>query len=204
MNRQRLKQAEADFLRRFPEGFADPGMVAIGKKHKMAKMIEQTQSCFAEKNFANVDQVVENLVRVISRSSMVSMFEKPKFREFANTLDAMEKETLADGLQERLYGDEAQGFEMITGLLQTRKLAKWSLVSICPVYFRPDYDVYVKPTTVKKIIAEIELPNLQYKPTPSWGFYKTFREQINELKQEVDSPLSPDSAAFTGFLMMSL
>ena len=33
MNLEKLHQAEASFLQRFPGGFADPGMAAIKKKH---------------------------------------------------------------------------------------------------------------------------------------------------------------------------
>ena len=88
--------------------------------------------------------------------------------------------------------------------MQIGKMAKWSLISICPVYYSPQDEVFVKPTTAKKAIAHFELQNLHYRPQPSWEFYTTFRATINEMKTKVDSSLSPNSAAFTGFLMMSM
>ena len=93
---------------------------------------------------------------------------------------------------------------MLVDLLATGKLAKWSLVSIIPMYFRPVDEVFVKPTTAKKIVTQLEIGELQYNPRPSWAFYRVFRERINEMKAAVDPSLSPNSAAFTGFLMMSL
>jgi len=39
LDRSKLKAAEREFLRRFPEGFLDPEMQAIGKKHSMNKMV---------------------------------------------------------------------------------------------------------------------------------------------------------------------
>lgn len=42
------------------------------------------------------------------------------------------------------------------------------------------------------------------KPAPTWKFYDTFRDIVNEMKLRVDPGLSPGNAAFTGFLMMSL
>ncbi len=204
MNLNRLKQAEDEFLAHYPGGFSHPDMMALGKKHKMDRMIELSQQAFDEVAFAHPNGIIENLIKIISRSSMVSMFEKPKFKGFANNLDRLEKDLLVEGLQERLYGNEQHGFEMMLELLNTRKIGKWTLVSICPVYFRPQFEVFVKPTTVKKIISQLCLKNLEYRPTPDWEFYRIFRDQINILKSKVDPGLSPSNAAFTGFLMMSL
>ncbi len=204
MNLDRLKQAESAFLTNFPGGFNHPEMVAIGKKHKMTKMIELSKQVFSDKEFAHPNTLVENLIKVVSQSSMVSMFEKPKFREFCNALSGMEKDILVEGLHERLHGNEQRGFEMMLEILETRKMARWTLISICPTYFNPTAEVYVKPTTVKKIISQLELSELVYNPGPSWAFYEDFRDRINKMKTRVDESLSPSNAAFTGFLMMSL
>jgi hypothetical protein len=84
------------------------------------------------------------------------------------------------------------------------RLAKWSLISICPVYFSPQEAVFVKPTTAKGVIAHFELDELHYRPQPYWEFYTGYRSIIQEMKSLVDPCLSPNSAAFSGFLMMSL
>jgi hypothetical protein len=39
MNIERLKEAENTFLNMYPEGFNDPEMVKVGKKHRMDNMI---------------------------------------------------------------------------------------------------------------------------------------------------------------------
>ena len=204
MNLRKLKQAEADFLNRYPGGFNHEEMQVLGKKHKMAKMVELTQDVFSPLGFEKQHSIIDDLIKVISRSSMVSMFEKPKFKEFAKTLTGEERELMMDALQARLHGDEQQGFELMVDIMLTRKLAKWSLISICPLYFEPQREVFVKPTTVKKIIEILELEKLQYSPLPTWEFYSVFRDTINEMKTKVDKSLSPNNAAFTGFLMMSL
>ncbi len=95
-------------------------------------------------------------------------------------------------------------FESMLALLQSRKLAKWSLMTILTNYFRPQDDVFVKPTTAKGVIATLELENLIYKPAPSWEFYQEYRTQINYMKTLVDSSLSGSNAAFSGFLMMTM
>ena len=204
MNAGRLRQAESEFLARYPGGFDHPDMVAVGKKHKVPQMIEMTQLAFQEGNFGLPTVIVASLTKVIGRSSLVSVFEKSKFKHFANTLTPMEHEWLVDGLQEQLYGHQQSGFEMVVDLLGTRKLAKWPLISVCPMYFRPDHEVFVKPTTIKTMIDALELHELQYHPAPTWAFYAALRSRINEMKSMVDDSLSPNNAAFTGFLMMTL
>ena len=189
---------------RFPGGFEDMEMAAIAKRHKMDQMVAFAQDAFVEAEFEKPWVVLDQLAKLVSRSSMVSMFEKPKFKGFIAALSDDEKVRFADALHNRLYEDEEQGFNDMLEMLSVAKLAKWSLISICPVYFSPFKEVYVKPTTTKGIIATLELKDLAYKPRPSWGFYKRYRDTIEEMKAHVCSSLSPNNAAFTGFLMMSL
>ena len=204
MNIEKLKQAEAKFFNMYPGGFEHPDMVAIGKKHKMDKMITSVQEAFSEDQFGNSKAIVQTMSKFVSRSSMVSLFEKPKFRDLVKSLHNQHETILANGLREMLYGNQEQGFNMMLDVLITGKMAKWSLISMLPVYHKPFEEVSVKPTTAKGVIQQFELNTLVYKPRPSWEFYKEFRSIINEMKATVDSRLSPNNAAFTGFLMMSL
>ena len=204
MNLKRLKQAEAEFLARYPGGFNHPDMITIGKKHNVGKMTEQAKELLSKKAFQKTGPVLASLIKVVSRSSMVSMFEKPKFRDYVNGLDRDEREALARGFQLLLHGKPQRGFEIVIDILARGKLAKWSLITICPNYMKPLDEVFVKPTTAKNVIKYLELENLEYKPRPSWAFYEEFRRQILAMKEKVDPSISPSNAAFTGFLMMSL
>ena len=204
MNLKRLKQAEAEFLARYPGGFNHPDMITIGKKHNVGKMTEQAKELLSKKSFQKTGPVLDSLIKIVSRSSMVSMFEKPKFRDYVNGLDRDEREALAMGFQLLLHGKQQRGFEIVIDILARGKLAKWSLITICPNYMKPLDVVFVKPTTAKNVIKYLELENLDYKPRPSWAFYEEFRRQILAMKEKVDPSISPSNAAFTGFLMMSL
>jgi len=204
MNITKLKHAEALFLQRYPTGFLHPGLAAVGKKHKMPQMIEQTQNCFAKKKFRHTQQIADNMVQMTARSSMVSMFEKPKFKEFVANLSTNEMVKFVEGFQAYLHGNQQKGFEVMLESLKPAKLAKWSLVTILPNYYSPNEEVFVKPTTAKGVIKYFELQNLDYKPLPSWDFYQRYRETILEMKSQVIDTLAPNNAAFCGFLMMSL
>lgn len=204
LNRRKLLQAEADFLARFPDGFADPEMEVIGKKHRMDKMAALASESFSKKACKDVETTAANMVKIVSRSSMVSMFEKPKFRDFVNSLSQDEKAFLVHGLSQFIHGKQQLGFEALVDILKTGKLAKWSLVTIIPTYYAPDTEVFVKPTTAKGVISHFEVPDLVYKPAPTWAFYTAYRQLITVAKGEVSASLSPSNAAFSGFLMMAM
>ncbi|MEO2177519.1 MAG: hypothetical protein ABGY96_25975 [bacterium] len=204
VNLEKLRLAEANFLLQYPGGFDHPDMVAVGKKHRVDKMSEFTAEVLAKSRFKDRGMLLENLVKIVSRSSMVSMFEKPKFRDFVNALDMAEREALSKGFKKMLHGKQERGFNEVLDLFTDGRVAKWSLITIFLVYFRPMTEVFVKPTTAKGIIQKLELDHLVYKPRPSWEFYEAFRTAINDMKAQVDPSLSPNNAAFTGFLMMSL
>ena len=203
MNLNKLKQAEQIFLRRYPGGFNNPELLTTRvRKHKPDQMIALARESFSRENFNHPDLIVQNMIKVVSRSSVISVFEKPRFRDFASGLSHQEWEFLSSGLEQVLHGTEQTGFEMILDLLKSEKLAKWSLITVCQTYFHPLRDVFIKPTTVKGVIAYFELENLHYRPTPSWAFYEGYRSVFHEMKSKVDSSLSPTNPAFSGFLWM--
>lgn len=205
MNLHKLKEAEAAFLERFPLGFADPGMEPIRKRHNVDKL-----SAFAKENLNDItlsqpQTLCENLVTIIGRSSMVSRFEKAPFREFIDGLDSKGKRRLADAYKRRLVGRrKREGFEELVALFARHKLARWSLISAVPFYHAPRREAFVKPTTAKKIIAQLEVEDLDYHARPSWSFYSGYLKLIREIKQHLDPSLTGNNAAITGILMFTL
>jgi hypothetical protein len=203
MNLQKLREAESLFLLRYPGGFENEDMQKIGKKHNVGKLAEYTATALAKPKFRNQAKVLEDIVKIVSRSSMVSMFEKPKFRDYVNGLSRDDREFLAVGFRRLLHGNQKQGFNDLIDVLSEGKLAKWSLITICLLYYRPQREVFVKPTTTKNVIRQFELEGLIYNPRPSWDFYAAYRDVIEAMKKQVNPSLSPNNAAFTGFLMMT-
>ncbi|MGE5416124.1 MAG: hypothetical protein ACM3UZ_05055 [Acidobacteriota bacterium] len=204
MNKTKLKEAEARFLMLYPGGFANPEILEIAKKHKPGKMTKMAQDSFAIEQFESPGRIVESMSKIVGQSSMVSVFEKPKFRDLTRGLIDSEKERLSHGLKEFLHGDQAFGFALMAELLQEYKLARWPLLTVCGVYYRPEVEVFIKPTTTKNVIEYFGLTGLKYSPKPTFEFYRAYREQINEMKVHVDTSLQADNAAFCGFLMMSM
>jgi hypothetical protein len=203
MNVERLREAEFLFLHRYPDGFASDELKPILKRHNVGRLSEFAAEALAKPRFQRQARVLEDIVRIVSRSSMVSMFEKPRFRDYVNGLSRDDRARLAAAFKRLLHGDQTRGFGDLVEMLAEAGLAKWSLVTICPYQYRPNQDVFVKPTTTKNVIRRFELDDLIYRPRPSWDFYERYRAAIAKMKGEVSPALSPSNAAFTGFLMMS-
>lgn len=204
MNRKKLLEAQANFMSRYPGGFDDPGMAYIKKKHDVDKLVSFTQETLTRSAFNRPELIADTVLKIVGRSSMVSRFEKPKFRDFIKSLNSHEKEALAQAFEKRLFGRaKKRGFEELVGMLLPHKLAKWSVVSVVPFYLAPNKEAFVKPTTAKGIIANLEVENLSYHPTPSWEFYRGYQQLLDEIREQVSPSLSPNNAALTGFLMSS-
>ncbi len=204
MNVAKLKEAERRFLIKYPGGFLHPELQAIGKKHAMSKRIAFAQEAFAKDRFKQPQHIVDSVITLISQSSVVSLFEKPKFRDYLRTLTGEERQAFVDHLKAMLHGNQAKGFDGMVAVLKRGKIAKWPILTALLIYFRPDSEVFIKPTTAKNVIAFFELDSLHYSPSPSFAFYRDFRESLLAMKARVSPDLAPSNAAFSGFLMMSV
>lgn len=72
---KKLKILEGNFLMQYPLGFADPEMVKIGKKHNVGKLTEQSKEFFSKQARFNVHVTAENMIKVVSRSSIPSYYK---------------------------------------------------------------------------------------------------------------------------------
>jgi hypothetical protein len=203
MRLDKLREAETLFLLQYPDGFASEALQQLRKKHNVDKLSEFAATALAEEKFGNRSNVLDDIVKIVSRSSMVSLFEKPRFRDYVNGLGRNDRAHLVAGYRALLHGDQQTGFDRVLDVLSEGQLAKWSLMTIVMYQYRPQRDLFVKPTTTKNVIRQFELAGLVYNPRPSWAFYASYRDAINAMKVRLDPSLSPNNAAFTGFLMMS-
>lgn len=205
MNMAKLREAEARFLLRYPGGFSHPDIQAISRKHQLEKMHKLAHQCFEVVRFEDIGGIVASVGQIVTKSSLVSVFEKMRFRELIGMLHGRERVDLAKGLFELLYGDQEFGFDVLVDLLDEFELAKWPLLTVCPVYFSPSVEVLVKPNTARRVIAHFELEGLEYTSLPTFAFYRAYRDQINLMKQALKGEgLPSDNAAFCGFLLMAI
>jgi len=204
MNLEKLKIIEEHFFEIYPKGFEDEGLALIVKRHNVAKITALTQEVFAKEKFAYPQQIVDDMVKIVSKSSLISLFEKPKFRDAMKGLSLESKELLSIGLEEMLHGSFKNGFDIVLDILSQEKLAKWSIISVIPYYYAPKKHIFIKPTTTKNVLKYFEIEEIVYKPRPSYEFYAKYKKILAQFKKEVARKLSKDNAKFTGFLMMGM
>ena len=204
MNIGKLTYLEHRFLAIYPDGFDGEEMKQIGKKHGLGKHTKYIHEVCSKENFKYGISIFDDVMKIVSRSSLVSVFEKMRFRDLMKELDLDEKRELLDAVYENLHGDERYGFESMVNILEKYKLAKWPIVTIFQTYYNPTKSVFMKPTVVKKIIKFLELEGVVYTVRPNYDFYVKYKKYINEMKKHVDKRLRPNNPAFTGFLMITI
>ena len=203
MNLDRLEEFEERFFMMYPEGFDSFELVSAKKKHNIEKISKYVRDVLSRENLERGLMAVEDIIKVVSKSSMVSVFEKMKFRDYVRAFDEFQKLELIDAVIENVHGDEEKGFNALVRLLSRYKIAKWPILTVFRCYYNLNYDILVKPTTVKNVIRNLEL-DISYSPTATYKFYNQYRTLINQMKDHVDPRLSPTNPAFSGFLMMTM
>ncbi|MDD2829554.1 MAG: hypothetical protein PHW18_08280 [Sulfuricurvum sp.] len=204
MNLQKLKEAEASFLTFYPKGFEDEALLPIIKRHNTAKISESVQEMFAPEKFSRTEEIGESFAKIVSKSSLISLFEKPKVRDMLKAMSMEQQDMFAIGLYELLHADHEKGFRILVDILSIYKLAKWSIVTLIPYYYARDKEFFIKPTTTKDIIKFFEISGLEYKPKPTYEFYARYTQILKEMKSQVSPLIGADNAGFTGFLMMAM
>lgn len=204
MNLQKLKEAETSFLTFYPKGFEDEALLPIIKRHNTAKIGESVREMFAPDRFSRTEEIGENFAKIISKSSLISLFEKPKVRDMVKAMSMEQQDMFAIGLYELLHADKEKGFRILVDVLSIYKLAKWSIVTLIPYYYGRDKEFFIKPTTTKDIIKFFDIEGLTYKPRPTYEFYERYTKILEEMKSHVSPLIGEDNAGFTGFLMMAM
>lgn len=204
MNFKKLTEAEASFFTFYPKGFEDEALLPIIKRHNTAKIGQSVREMFAADRFTRTEEICENFAKIVSKSSLVSLFEKPKVRDMVKQMSMEQQDMFAIGLFELLHANQEKGFEILVDVLSIYKLAKWSIVTLIPYYYARDKEFFIKPTTTKDIIKFFEISGLEYKPKPTYEFYARYTQILQEMKSHVSPLIGADNAGFTGFLMMAM
>jgi hypothetical protein len=204
MNLAKLKEAEASFLTFYPKGFEDEALLPIIKRHNTTKIGESVRELFAPEKFSRTEEIGESFAKIVSKSSLISLFEKPKVRDMVKQMSMEQQDMFAIGLYELLHADHEKGFGILVEVLSIYKLAKWSIVTLIPYYYARDKAFFIKPTTTKDIIKFFDLQGFVYKPRPTYEFYSKYTKVLEEMKSQVSPLIGADNAGFTGFLMMTM
>ena len=204
MNKNKLEYLEHKFISVYPDAFDNEELKKHSKKHNINKHFENARKYCSKEYLDQGLYALDDVVKIVTRSTLVSVFEKMRFRDLVKELDVTEKKLIVSSVKELIHGDEEYGFNSLVSLLSPYKLAKWPIITIFRAYYYPHDDIFVKPTTVKKILAFLEVDDMKYTSKVNYDFYRKYRTLFNSLKLYVDKKLSPNNPAFSGFLMLTI
>ena len=203
MNIKKLKEIEKRFLALYPEGFYSEEMKEAGKKHKVAKMEAMAKDVLSEEKLQQVG-AINGIVKLITSSSLVSVFEKTRFRNLIRESDDFYKQDIVDAVYEMIHENQETGFNRLADLLRTYKMAKWPILSVLLFYLDGTYEVLIKPTTVKKVLEYMECTEVKYTSKANYDFYRQYRDLLNLMKTQVSDKLSDNNGAFQAVFMILL
>ncbi|MBN2795906.1 MAG: hypothetical protein JXR88_10910 [Clostridia bacterium] len=189
------------FLSRYPFGFDSEDMIQTKKKHGIDKIHDFCKDAFSKEAFIVPEEILESAGKLISKATLVSRFEKPDFKRFIENNGHMD---FVKGLYELYYGNQRDGFEKLVQILQPFNLAKWPVITAFLAYYDPMVEVFIKPTTTKKIIQYMAWDTLKYLALPNYEFYQSYKNKINELKENANPVLKVNNPAFCGFMMIAI
>jgi len=204
MNIDKLLSLEERFLAQYPMGFNDPGLKEIEKRHKVNIMHQLAHDWFDPSMYHEPIEMAEHFGKLIAKSSLVSIFEKAKFKDVIKQMSFSEKVALAEAIQNNLFGDQEKGFNQMVEILAMYDMAKWPILTVLGLYYNGNYEVLVKPTTAKNVLNYLEVTEFKYTSKPNYQFYDQYRTFINELKKKTQTKLADDNGAFCGFLMLTI
>ncbi|SCK04811.1 hypothetical protein [Vogesella sp. LIG4] len=187
------QQIEADFLARFPQGLQDEAWLALGKKHRSIDgVIALCRDGLAEPllraavESGNSAAVIDTCRHIVGRCSTVSTFEKMAFRNYLAFSDVHRPFVAA--LYALLYRFDETSFADFVEVLQlcrndgNANPAKWPLVSCFLAYSDPQRHVCIKPTTIKKLAARLEV-DIAYRPLPNFDTYCRVQAMVLDFRR---------------------
>lgn len=204
MNMEKFKRQQELFLLHYPGGSEHPVMKQLTKKHHIEKFMKLCEDQLRLEDFENPEAVFQVIVKIVTGSTLVSVFEKTAFKKMANAYSDLEKATLVNHYKNLLHGNQQEGFEAIVEMLGRYGNAKWPIITCVLYYSNPYGELVVKPTTAKQAIAYFEADDLFYVTKPDYSFYTAYRDWVIALRDQAEPELMTDNGAFCGFLMFAV
>lgn len=179
------------FLLKYPDGLEDEEYLNNAKRHRNTfKVIEMCQNFDLEqlvlKDSYHQNLCIDFMIKIITMSSTVSVFEKVAFKNYL--ADKRVWDEFLENLYLMLSDLNEQTFNNFVYTLMLKKHeknanpAKWPVITFILQMFYPNDEVFVKPTTIKKVILFLE-SGIVYKSIPNFQTYAEIRELILDFKK---------------------
>lgn len=115
MDLKPLHRAEAELLSHYRGWFCNPELEQIDQQHKLENMTAAAREAFKPWAFEDSQSIRQAMIKLVGASSMVSLFENPRCRDYFLALS--EVEALSSGLEDFLHAEQQRGFEPMLDIL---------------------------------------------------------------------------------------
>ena len=164
------------FLRVFPRGFEDPFYRKYegDYKREAQSYIGNLLNKKAFEGLLQDDQfgeICERVKRSFNKTNLVSPFEKMALKEVLERSDVQKH--FAHSIYELVHGESFDtALQKVVALLESRRAAKWTIVTYLPFFLEPSKHVYVKPEILQNCAYRLGY-ELDYVPIPNPGSYRS-------------------------------
>ncbi len=177
------------FFSIYPDGFNDEAMLKAKKKHDDSKIIDFFAN-LTENDFKNKrpETLCEQISKILSKSTMISTFEKITFRNYIANKDIQLPFLMS--LYNLIYYYNEESFNDFIDALSLLKeernafAAKWPIVTFF-TYYNIEHAFPVKPTTVKKVAKMLNF-DIEYNSRPNFTTYEKINTMYNNFKNNND------------------
>lgn len=178
------------FLTFFPGGFNDENFIELSKKHKANDRIFKIIDDFDIENLLEeypptVLKNIQIITKMVTSCSMISVFEKVAFKNYI--ADKRIHETFLKALYNMLKNLNEDTFIEFAYVLGMKKheencnIAKWPIITFFLLFFNPSEEVFIKPTTIKKVARLLDY-DIKYEATLNYQTYSLVKQMINDYK----------------------
>ncbi|MEG0283164.1 MAG: hypothetical protein RR543_00200 [Erysipelotrichales bacterium] len=179
------------FLKLYPDGLQDISFIEASKRHKVNNRILKKVEAFdierlMEQYPPTVADNIQFITKLLTSCSMVSVFEKVAFKNYI--ADKKLQEDFLTSLYEMLNELNEDSFNNFVRVLSLKKadsktnVAKWPIITFFLSFFNPKAEVFIKPTTMKKVAQLLEY-DIKYSPTLNYQTYTLARDMVMQYKQ---------------------
>ncbi|XPV53703.1 MAG: hypothetical protein ACNI3H_01090 [Halarcobacter ebronensis] len=106
MNIEKLKDLEAEFFEEYPKAFEDERLLKLMKKFNPSKLEELSKQYFHKDNFSQPEIVCENFIKIVSKSVVVSFYDKMKLKDAIKDMGMYQKDMFSIALYDLLHGNK--------------------------------------------------------------------------------------------------
>lgn len=213
-----LKQAEEDFKKSFPQGFADPSYLGdrttgernyklYAHKQWLDKLGNGKVRELLDSN--DIEELAERALSIISKVNLLSSFEKMAIhdaliqqgpaKKFFNTLiDLLDSPDITSQVYEPYIG-------AVCNLPQEKgkaRVATWPVATILPFLAQPDRHMFLKPDTTLPGAETLGF-DLHYRSEPNWITYDALLRMGGIYKSQIEHLAPKDFIDVQSFIWVT-